>query len=591
MKKTLIISILSIIIIIIISTIFFTKNNIDKKASKIVKQELPIILEEFKSELESLNISSNLSYNDVIVSSTGGHLLLDGVNISELNGDNFYFDEIKIGTSYKELFSIIKNKNFDQINSFFLEFKNFNIVKQLSSVNSGQSNQKIANNIRLEFNGRLTKDMMNNIQYELPNEKQNLKINVEGFNFPDDDEFLLEIEEFVKNFDTKMLNTDFSFSLDYFPKKNQFSINNIYSKNELAKFEGDITFKYSGNKIDDIEIINISTNGKSKGDYRGITIGDEEISLNLGTGDIDFNFNINGDINNMNEDEILNNILGSIDLSFKEFELIPSAELARDMQRLFFGFKLKNNKLNFSNIGGNLSWDGKDLETSIDISSSLASLISNLKMDINFNKKGQPFLENFRFNGKSNFDFDNMKLGDEEVSLGLGRGDAVFDFSINGDLENMNEVDIIRNMDGEYQLNLNNFKIKLADYMIDDIRRDLNGFNLKNNELSLKNYNQDFKWDGDKLINNMDVTTSLGTLKSDIDMILKLDRRGNPDIFKSKLNKCVLRLGNLDKNILQIIENFENEMLVGQSLPRKGNEIILDVSGTLANPKIDGLNF
>ena len=40
--------------------------------------------------------------------------------------------------------------------------------------------------------------MINNIQYELPNEKQNLKINVEGFNFPDDDEFLFEIEEFVK---------------------------------------------------------------------------------------------------------------------------------------------------------------------------------------------------------------------------------------------------------------------------------------------------------------------------------------------------------------------------------------------------------
>ena len=591
MKKTLITSILSIIIIIIISTIFFTKNTIDKKASEIVKQELPIILEELKSELESLNISSNVSYNDVIVSSTGGHLLLDGVNISELNGDNFYFDEIKIGTSYKELLSIIKNKNFDQINSFFLEFKNFNIVKQLSSVNSGQSNQKIANNIKLEFNGRLTKDMINNIQYELPNEKQNLKINVQGFNFPDDDEFLFEIEEFVKNFDSKMLNTDFSFSLDYFPKKNQFSINNIYSKNELGKFEGGLIFKYSGNKIDDIEIINVSANGKSKGDYRGITIGDEEISLNLGTGDIDFNFNINGDIYNMNEDEILNNILGSIDLSFKEFELIPSRELARDIQRLFFGFKLKNNKLNFSNIGGNLSWDGKDLETSIDISSSLASLISNLKMDINFNREGEPFLENFRFNGKSNFDFDNMKLGDEEVSLGLGRGDAVFDFSINGDLENMNEVDIIRNMDGEYQLNLNNFKIKLADYMIDDIRRDLNGFSLKNNEISLKNYNQDFKWDGDKLINNMDVSTSLGTLKSDIDMILKLDRTGNPDIFKSKLNKCVLRLGNLDKNILQIVEDFENEMLMGQSLPRKGNEIILDVSGTFANPKIDGLNF
>ena len=587
MKKTLITAIFSIIIL----TFFFTKNTIDKKASEIVKKKLPIILEEFKAELESLNISSTFSYDDLIVSSTGGHLLLDGVNITELNGDNFYFDEIKIGTSYKELFSIIKNKNFDQINFFFLEFKNFNIVRQLSSFNSGQSNQKIANKIRLEFNGRLTKDLMNNIQNELPNEKQNLKINVQGFNLPDDYEFLFEIEEFVKNFDTKMLNTNFSFSLDYFPKKNQFSINNIYSKNELGKFEGGITFKYSGNKIDDIEIINISTNGKSKGDYRGITIGDEEISLNLGTGEIDFNFNINGDINNMNEDEILNNILGSIDLSFKEFELIPSTDLSKNIQRLFFGFKLKKNKLNFSNIGGNLSWDGKDLETSVDISSSLASLISNLKMDINFNKEGQPFLENIRFNGKSNFDFDNMKLGDEEVSLALGRGDAVFDFSVNGDLKKMNEVDIIKNMDGEYQLNLNNFKVKLADYMIDDIKRDINGFSLKNNELSLKNYNQYFKWNGDKLINNMNISSSLGTLKSDIDMILKLDRRGNPDIFKSKLNKCVLRLGNLDKNILQIIENFENEMLMGQSLPRKGNEIILDVSGTLANPKIDGLNF
>ena len=66
-----------------------------------------------------------------------------------------------------------------------------------------------------------------------------------------------------------------------------------------------------------------------------------------------------------------------------------------------------------------------------------------------------------------------MKLGDEEVSLGLGRGDAVFDFSINGDLQNMNEVDIIRNMDGEYQLNLNNFKIKL-----ENINADINPISL-----------------------------------------------------------------------------------------------------------------
>ena len=40
--------------------------------------------------------------------------------------------------------------------------------------------------------------MINNIQYELPNEKQNLKINVQGFNFPDDDEFLLRAKSLSK---------------------------------------------------------------------------------------------------------------------------------------------------------------------------------------------------------------------------------------------------------------------------------------------------------------------------------------------------------------------------------------------------------
>ena len=155
----------------------------------------------------------------------------------------------------------------------------------------------------------------------------------------------------------------------------------------------------------------------------------------------------------------------------------------------------------------------------------------------------------------------------------------------------MKDDDLLKSMIGSFNLILNDFDIKLSKKILREINRDIPGFSSHYSRIKLKKYDQDFKWDGDKLINNMDVSTSLGTLKSDIDMILKLDRRGNPDIFKSKLNKCVLRLGNLDKNILQIVEDFENEMLMGQSLPRKGNEIILDVSGTFANPKIDGLNF
>ena len=89
----------------------------------------------------------------------------------------------------------------------------------------------------------------------------------------------------------------------------------------------------------------------------------------------------------------------------------------------------------------------------------------------------------------------------------------------------------------------------------------------------------------------MNFYTSLGSVKSDIDMDLKLNRRGDPDFDRSKLNKCYIRIGDLDKNINELFKSFENEFLMGQSFPRKGNDILINVTGSFSNPKIEGLNL
>ena len=453
MKKKILIPSFGLLILIIIISLFFTKNVIDKKATATTKKELPIIIENVENELDDLGLPSSITYDDLQVSSSGGYLILDNVNLIEKTGENFSFDEIKIGASYNELFSILKTRNFDEINSFYLEFKNIDYLASKNSKKKDYSNQKIANYLKIEFDGKLTKEIINKIDQEFPNNKQKLTVGLKGFNFPEDDYLLQEIKKSIPSFSESMLETDLNLSIEYLPNLKKISIKDFNAENDFGFLSGDFIVNYSGDS--------------------------------------------------------------------------PS--------------KFKTNRL--------------------------------------------------EFNGQSAIDYKNAKLRDKEFSLGLGSGKVDFDFVINGDVKRMKEDDLLKSMIGSFNLILNDFDIKLSKKIIREINRDIPGFSSNYSRIKLKKYDQDFKWDGDKLINNMDVSTSLGTLKSDIDMILKLDRRGNPDIFKSKLNKCVLRLGNLDKNILQIVEDFENEMLMGQSLPRKGNEIILDVSGTFANPKIDGLNF
>ena len=133
MRKKILIPLFALLILIVLVLFFLTKSAVDKKATLTVKKELPIIIENVKNELDDLGLPNSITYDDLQVNSSGGYLILDNVNLIEKTGENFSFDEIKIGASYNELFSILKTRNFDEINSFYLEFKN---IDYLASKNS-----------------------------------------------------------------------------------------------------------------------------------------------------------------------------------------------------------------------------------------------------------------------------------------------------------------------------------------------------------------------------------------------------------------------------------------------------------------------
>ena len=453
MRKKILTPLFALLVLIIIISLFFTKNVIDKKATATAKKELPIIIENVENELEDLGLPSFIKYDDLQVSSSGGYLILNNVNLIEKTGENFLFDEIKIGASYNELFSILKTRNFDEINSFYLEFKNINYLASKNSKKKDYSNQKVANYLKIEFDGKLTKEIINNIDQEFPKNKQNLRVSLNGFNFPEDDYLFQEIKKSIPSFSESMLETDLSLSIEYLPNLKKISIKDFNAENDFGFLSGAFIVNYSGDR--------------------------------------------------------------------------PS--------------KFKTNRL--------------------------------------------------EFNGQSAIDYKDAKLRDKEFSLILGDGKVDFDFVINGDIKRIKEDDLLKSMIGSFNLTLNDFDIKLSKKILREINRDIPGFSSNYSSVKLKKYDQDFKWDGKSLKNKMNFYTSLGSVNSDIDMKLKLNRRGDPDFERSELNKCYIKIGDLDKNIKEFFEFFENEYLMGKSFPRKGNDIIINVTGSFANPKIEGLNL
>ena len=103
-----------------------------------------VLSEEVNNELQNLITANELpiKFENASVSSLGADLTLKNFEINE-DGTSVYFDEIIIGTSYKEILNIIKTQDFEKIGSFDLGFKN--IV-----INSPADNffkHKIASNI------------------------------------------------------------------------------------------------------------------------------------------------------------------------------------------------------------------------------------------------------------------------------------------------------------------------------------------------------------------------------------------------------------------------------------------------------------
>ena len=422
--------ILVAVIVIFVSVIVFL---FDSFASKIANEKA-----------SELDLPDFITHGDVSVSSIGSQLIIKDVLIKFDNEDQtVYCDEIRIGTSYKEIFNIIKTKEFNELGSFDLEFKNIIV----NSTDDNIFEHKIASYVSIEYDGTLTKEMLQNIDYEFPTQDQRLTVKVSDFNIPIEAGVLQK--SMLLNFINPNLSTDCKFTIAFSPTTKQIALQNFYAKNEYISVSLNLKLDYKGNNADNMVPIKIDANGKSDFDLNDILLGDEEISINMGKGSMNFAFFVDGNLDNMDEDEIMKNVEGEFDVSIKDFKIKPSNEIIRDIP----------------------------------------------------------------------------------------------------------------------------------------------GLKLKNNEIILKNIENDFKWDGRRLVNTLSVSSSLISINSEIDINLKFNRHGEPDKRKSSINKCMLRISGLNKNLEDVIQKFENEMLRGKSLPREGKDIVLNVTGTFENPNIEGLNF
>ena len=427
MKSKKIVILISVIAVSIAIIIFL----FDSFASNIVNKK---VLE--------LDLPDFITHGDISISSIGSQLIIKDVLMKFDNEDQtVHCDEIRIGSSYKEIFNIIKAKEFNELGSFNLEFKNIIV----NSTDDDIFEHKIASYISIDYDGTLTKEMVQNIEYEFPTQNQRLTVKVSNFNIPIETAVL---QELIPNIKTD-LSTDCRFTVVFLPTTKKIELQNFYVENEYIGASLDLRLDYEGTNIDNIVPIKIDANGKS------------------------------------------------------------------------------------------------------------------------------------------DFDLDEVVLGDKEMPINMGKGSINFSFFVDGNLDNMDEDEIIKNIEGEFDISIKDFKIKPSNKMI----RDIPGLKLKNNEITLKNIENDFKWDGRRLVNNLDISSSLISINSAVDVNLKFDRNGEPNMRKSSINKCMLRIGGLDKNLEDLIQKFENAMLLGKSLPRQGKDIMLNVTGTFANPSIEGLNL
>ena len=192
--------ILVAVIVIFIGVIVFL---FDSLSSKIANKK---VLE--------LDLPDFITHGDVSVSSIGSKLIIKDVLIKLDNeGQTVYCDEIGVGTSYKEIFNIIKTKKINELGSFDLEFKNILV----SSSDDNIFKHKIASYVSIEYDGTLTQEMLQNIEYEFPAQDQRLTVSISDFNIPIEAGIL---QELIPNIKTD-LSTDCKFTIAFSPTTKQ----------------------------------------------------------------------------------------------------------------------------------------------------------------------------------------------------------------------------------------------------------------------------------------------------------------------------------------------------------------------------------
>ena len=358
-----------------------------------------------------LDLPDFITHGDISLSTIGSNVLIKDVLIKMDNEhQTVYCDEIILGTSYKEIFTLIKNKELKELGAFNLELKNIiinfdNIIKH-----------KIASNILIDFDGFLTKEMLENIDHEFPNTDQTLSVKISNFNIPSTQSSYLQ--KLIPNLQPDIL-TDCKFTLSFLPKSKQISLKEFVLKNQYIKSIVNLKLDYNGDKPDNMVPIKFDFEGESDFDFDDLLFGDNDMSVSLGKGGLNCAFFIDGNLDDMDESDIIKNVKGEINFAIKNFKVNASNKIIKNIP----GLKLKNNEIRLRNFRNELKWDGDNLVNNLDISSSLINLSSNIDVKLEFNRRGDPDIRKSSINkcmlriGVLNEDLDNLVQNFEKSML------------------------------------------------------------------------------------------------------------------------------------------------------------------------------
>ncbi|PRX33539.1 hypothetical protein BX659_10359 [Orenia metallireducens] len=220
---------------------------------------------------------------------------------------------------------------------------------------------------------------------------------------------------------------------------------------------------------------------------------------------------------------------------------------------------------------------------------------------VHYNGNSLEDLEITDISGEGTFEFkgDGVEFGNPETTgrytLGNITTDSKFNSShrqklIRDDMTNPKAVwvESIKNIgDGEYNFTLEGFKAEFAGRLKEQLSYNplvfMGGIDLSN--LALDELTVDYK------VDNNNINISNAKLNSSI---LDMEVAGNFDINREKFSESsittlTLRVAQLNDNLAELVSMLE--MRMGQKLPRDGEDILLNLNGTFANPKIEGMDI